>query len=244
MSELTGIELIGSLISAALTVMILSYLIGDNPLFKLATHIFIGISAGYAGTIAWYNVLKPNLVDPLLAGGLQRLMSGEVFAGEQGLLIIGAWILIAMMLLKLSPSTARWGALPIVLMVGVGAGVVVGGAITGTLIPQSMASMVSLSPNAVAPQTGETGIERMVNVLIVLVGTITTLVYFRFTTRQSPAGSATQFGAMRIVALLGRVFISITFGSMFAGALSATLIVLTERMDFLVNFINDILAAF
>ncbi len=71
---------------------------------------------------------------------------------------------------------------------GVGAAVVVGGAITGTLVPQSLAAMGTLNPAVVSPQTGETGLERVLNVIIVLVGTISTLAYFRFTLRKRPAG--------------------------------------------------------
>ena len=38
-------------------------------------------------------------------------------------------------------------------------------------------------------------------------------------------------------------FIAITFGTMYAGSIAATLIVLSERMDFLVNLVRDLLSA-
>jgi hypothetical protein len=242
--DLSGIELIGTILTALLTVMVLSYLIGDNPLFRLATHIFIGVSAGYAGTIAWHNVLKPSLVDPLLDAGLSGILNGSVFSGGQGLLIIGSWVLIAMMLMKLSPSTSRWGSLPIVFLVGVGAAVVVGGAITGTLIPQSISAVSSLNPKAIAPVTQETGIERVVSVTIMLIGTISTLLYFQFTARRSPTGIGSRSPFLERVATVGRFFIAITFGTMYAGVLASTLIVLSERMDFLITFLDTILSAF
>jgi hypothetical protein len=128
-------------------------------------------------------------------------------------------------------------------MVGVAAGVVVGGGITGTLIPQSISAVDSLSPSAVTLQTGETGIERMVNVTIMLVGTISTLLYFQFTARRSPTGVGSRPRIMSYIAIVGRVFIAITFGTMYAGALSTTLIVLSERMDFLMGLITDLLSA-
>ncbi|OGO15046.1 MAG: hypothetical protein A2Z14_08035 [Chloroflexi bacterium RBG_16_48_8] len=241
--DLSGIDLIGTIIAALLTVMVLSYLIGDNPLFRLSTYLFTGIAAGYAGTIAWHNILKPSLVDPLLAEGLPGILDGSLFSGVQGIWIIGAWVLIAMLLLKLSPSASRWGSLPMVILVGVGAGVVVGGAITGTLIPQSLSAVYSLNPSAVSTQTGETGIERMVNVTIMLVGTTCSLLYFQFTTRKSPTGIGSRPWILEHLATVGRVFIAITFGTMYAGALSATLIVLSERMDFLVKLIAEFLSA-
>ena len=34
-----------------LTLMVFSYILGDNVLFKLATHIFVGVAVGYAAAI-------------------------------------------------------------------------------------------------------------------------------------------------------------------------------------------------
>lgn len=242
--EANGLELIGTILAALLTIMVLSYLIGDNPLFKFATYVFTGVTAGYAGSIAWHNILKPSLVDPLIAGGVSGVLDGSIFSGAQGRLIVGAWLLILMLLLKLSPSTSRWGSLPIVIMVGVGAGVVVGGGITGTLIPQTASAVDSLNPSVISPQTGETGIERIANVGIMLAGTICTLLYFQFTAKRSPTGVGSRPQILSYLAIIGRVFITITFGTMYAGALSATLVVLSERMSFLVSLINDFLSTF
>ena len=244
MAGLLGMDFIGSLLAAALTVMVLSYIIGDNPLFRLATHIFIGVAAGYAGTIAWHNVLKPSLIDPLLQGGLSNLIGAEFFTGAMGRLIIGAWLLIAMLLLKLSPSTARWGTLPMVIMVAVGAAVVMGGAITGTLIPQASAAVDTLNPTAVNPQVGERGIERLLNALIMLAGTITTFAYFQFTAKMTSNGEGVRSGLMKVIATVGMVFIAITFGTMYAGALSATIITLSERVGFLVTWVTNLLSGF
>ena len=249
--DFSGMELIGTILSALLTIMVLSYLIGDNPLFRIAAYIFIGITAGYSGAIAWHNILKPHLIDPFLDVGLSGILDGSVFTGAQGLFILGAWIMIAMLLLKLSPSTSRWGSLPLVIMVGVGAGVVIGGAITGTLIPQSSAAVASLNPGSFPPPSVGNFLQRflewvepVVEVLITLVGTICTFVYFHFTARRSPTGIGERPTAIELAAKIGKVFIAITFGTLYAGALSSTLIVLSERMDFLVKLVVDFLSAF
>ncbi len=244
MAELDGVGFIGSIIAAILTVMVLSYIIGDNPLFRFATHVFIGVAAGYAGTIAWHNILKPNLVDPILANGLAGLLNGSFFTNVEGRLIIGAWVLMAMLLLKLSPATARWGSLPMALMVGVGAAVVVGGAIMGTLIPQSSAAVESLNPSAINPQIGEQGAERLINMLVMLVGTLATFAYFQFSAKRAPTGEGRRSTLMTWVANLGQVFIAITFGTMYAGVLSATIIALSERMGFLVSWFDNLLSSF
>ncbi len=255
MAELDGVGFIGSIIAAILTVMVLSYIIGDNPLFRFATHVFIGVAAGYAGTIAWHNILKPNLVDPILSNGFAGLLNGYFFTNAEGRLIIGAWVHIAMLLLKLSPTTARWGSLPMAIMVGVGAAVVVGGAIMGTLIPQSSAAVNTLPPIPAFSQASGEGIGRLINwwliireplfeVIILIIGTTATFAYFQFSTKRTSTGEGKRSVLMTWIANIGQVFIAITFGTMYAGVLSATIIALSERMDFLVSWFANLLSSF
>ncbi|NOR88719.1 MAG: hypothetical protein GQ524_00545, partial [Anaerolineales bacterium] len=54
------LDFIEMIIAAFITVMILSYVIGDNVLFRIATYLFIGIASGFAGAIAWENIVKPT----------------------------------------------------------------------------------------------------------------------------------------------------------------------------------------
>ncbi len=71
-----SVDLVTGIISFLLTLMILSYLIGDNPLFRVAVYIFVGVSAGYAAAVAWWQVLFPRLMLPLLTGGFfERLLA-------------------------------------------------------------------------------------------------------------------------------------------------------------------------
>lgn len=46
-------EIFGSWIVVFLTLCILSYLFDDNPFYKAAEHLFIGVSAGYAAAMAF-----------------------------------------------------------------------------------------------------------------------------------------------------------------------------------------------
>jgi hypothetical protein len=233
MAELSTIDLLGTLVAAILTVMVLSYLLKDNLLFRFAVYLFIGVASGYAGSIAWHNVLQPGLIEPFISRGLAGILDPSSIAT-----LIVPWLLVIILLLKLSPLTSRYGSLPLALMVGVGAAVVVGGAITGTLIPQSRAAMDSLNPAEIAPLTGETGFERVINVLIMLVGTISTLSYFRFSARRAPSGQVDLSPLMEWVSIVGRLFIAVTFGVMYAGALAATIVILAERLQFLWNAVS------
>ncbi len=236
-------ELIASFLASVLTIMVLSYLIGDNPLFKLAMYLLIGVAAGYVGAVAVHNVLIPGLIEPILDAGLAGLADSQLIVTA-----IVPLVLVILLFLKVAPSTARYGTVSMVLLVGVGAAVIVGGAITGTLIPLTLGSMDTLNPNEINQLTGETGFERLVNVFIVLIGTLTTLFYFQFTIRKTDVEAPLAIiagaripGPLTIIKGIGKGFIAVTFGVMYAGAVAATLIVLAERVQFIWDTVTGVI---
>lgn len=62
MMEMAAIDLWGHWLGIFLTFCILSFLYKDNPFYKLAEHLFIGVSVGYIVTQQYYNVLEPKVV--------------------------------------------------------------------------------------------------------------------------------------------------------------------------------------
>lgn len=220
-SSINIADLVSGGISFLLTLMVLSYLIGDNPLFRIAIYIFIGVSAGYVAAIAWHQVLYPRLVLPLLSASL----------GERLLLIIPL-VLALLLLLKLSSRTASLGTLPMAFLVGVGAAVAIGGAVMGTIFPQTQASMNVFNLST----AGQYRLERIFEGAFLLVGTVTTLVYFQFGAKATAAGP--QRGKLvRFLSWVGQIFIAITFGVLFAGVFMAALTALIERLNFIVTFL-------
>jgi hypothetical protein len=218
-------DLVAGIVSFLLTLMILSYLIGDNPAFRIAVYIFVGVSAGYAAAVTWWQVLSPRLVEPLLKGGL-----------TERLLALVALILGVLLLMKLSPRTARLGNPAIALLVGVGAAVAVGGAVMGTLFPQTQASINVFNLS----NAGEYWLERLFFGTIMLVGTVTTLVYFHFGAKSTPGGP--QRGKLvTILGWIGQVFIAITLGVLFAGVFAAAMTALIERLNFIWSFLAKFL---
>ena len=63
-----SIEFLAAVVSFLLTLMVFSYLVGDNPAFKIAVYIFVGVTAGYVAAVAWWQVLLPDLIRPLMTG--------------------------------------------------------------------------------------------------------------------------------------------------------------------------------
>ncbi len=219
---LAGINLdfVTVIVSFLFTLMVLSYLVGDNPFFRLAIYIFIGVSAGYAAAVAWHQVLWPRLFMPLIYGStLERALA------------LVPLLLGMLLLMKLSPRTARLGNPAMAFMVGAGAAVAVGGAVLGTLFPQAQASI-----NFFDLRSGGIVSERIFEGSIVLVGTLTTLVYFNFSAKVTPSGPRGS-RLVEVLSRIGQVFIAITFGVLFAGVYTAAMTALIERLSFLWNFI-------
>jgi hypothetical protein len=136
--------------------------------------------------------------------------------------------------MKISPGLSSLGSPALALMVGVGTAVAIGGAVLGTLIPQVQAAIDPFDSSRVA--SGALFVERLFEGSIMLIGTISTLAFFHFGARQSPGSPVERNRLIEILASIGKIFIAITFGVLFAGAYAAALTALTERLYFIWNF--------
>ncbi len=212
-------DLIAGVIAFLFTLMIFSYLIGDNPLFRIAIYIFIGVSAGYVAVVAWWQVLWPDLLVPLLSG-----------TSAQRAILLVPLVLSGLLLMKAWPSVTRLGMPSMGLLVGVGSAVALGGAVVGTILPQVNATIGGFSPSKF------TSLEAPFDALIILAGVIATLVYFHFSARTTAEGAVRRFQAVEIVAFVGSIFVALTLGVLFAGVYSAALTALVERLHFLGSF--------
>ena len=229
-------ELLSAGVSFIITLLILSYLIGDNPLFRATVYVFVGVSAGYVAAVAWNQVIVPQVFQPILAG---TAFSNPWQAILVFIPLIGGVLLFA----KVFPRLSGLGQLPMAFLVGVGAAVTIGGAILGTLIPQANATIDGFDLR-LAGVSGFNTAFIFLNGVVVLVGVIGTLAYFHFGARQKTDGSVKRNILVESLTWIGRVFIAITFGVLFAGVYMAALTALIERMGSLRSFIILIMESF
>jgi Na+/proline symporter len=80
--------------------------------------------------------------------------------------------------------------------------------------------------------------EPIVNGILMVLGTLTTLIYFQYGARQSRDGKIRRGLLFEILAWTGKVIAGISFGAIFAGVLSATITAMVERVAFLINFLR------
>jgi hypothetical protein len=217
------LDLITGALGFLFTVLIFSYLLGDNPLFRIGTYIFVGVAAGYVAAVAMWQVIYPRLLYPLAYGTiLEKALLGIPFL-LAGLLLMKAW-----------PRLSFLGTPSVAYLAGVSAAVTVGGAVIGTLFPQTFAAM-----DAYNLERYSSPLEGLWSGTFILVGTVSTLAYFHFGARSLPDGSIRRLGILEGLAWVGRIFIAITLGVLFAGVFLASLTAFVERLTSWSDFFSS-----
>lgn len=226
-------DLISGVLSFLFTLLIFSYLLGDNPLFRIAVYIFVGVSSGYIAAVVWWQVILPRLFNPLVTAMLSGSIAEKIFMLVP---LLGA----VLIFMKVSPRLAGMGRIAMAFLVGVGAAVTIAGALTGTLIPQVLGTINAFDMVA-ATAHNINSFEAVFSGAFILAGTIFTLIYFHFGARPKADGSMRRLGLIEISAWVGSIFIGITLGVVFAGVYAAALTALIERIASLINFIGKFL---
>ncbi len=221
-------DLIWTLTGLVLTLLVFSYLLGDNILFRVAVYLFVGVTAAYGAVLIVYQVLLPRLVWPLVTGNNL----------EKALVLVP--ILLALLLLtRLYPRPLRLSNIPMGLLTGMGAAMAAGGAVTGTLVPQLQSAFLPTGSSL----TAGSGMDQPGNGLFaafLLFGTICTLAYFHFGVK-SRAGKTPGRGAIiNILGKAGEVFMGLTLGAVFAGVYASSITALFDRLEFLVTVIRGL----
>lgn len=217
-----SMELISAFVGLILTLMVFSYLIGDNPLFRIAIYLFIGVSSGYAAAVVVRSVFLPKI---------------EVFRSNdinQIVLAIIPLLLSVTLLTKFSPRMSWFGNFAMAILVGVGAAAAIGGALIGTLLPQIQASMDAFDIRSAGG--GANAFLKLVEGTVMFLGTVLTLAAFQFSAGKAADGTVKRNPVLEGVAWIGRIFVAITLGVIFAGVYMAALTAMIERLSSFINF--------
>jgi len=175
---------IGTLIAGILTLAILSFLYRDNPFYKFAESLLIGVSIGYMLVITFNNTLMALLFEPLFQGNDFWLIIPLLL----GLLMWG----------RFHKKTAFLSRISIAVMIGSGAGVAIPAMLKERTLKQMSNTVVSLVNSSGMPDF--TGI-------IVILGVITTLSYFYFSREQKGAlGKMAKVGTYFLMIFFGTTF--------------------------------------
>ncbi len=213
-------SIFGAWMATGLTLFIFSFLYKDNPLFKLAEHLYVGVSVGYTIVKAYDTVIVHLIWKPIVENGEWSLVV-PVFIG-------------LLMLTRYVPKAAWMSRYAFAFIVGIGSGLAIPRTISSFILKQiedtvrpllSLAGTdgVTFSMNLLNPASN-------LNAIIILIGVSTVLFYFFF--------SIEHHGPGRMVARTGIIFLMISFGAAFGYTVMARMSLLIGRLTDLIEFSN------
>jgi hypothetical protein len=216
---------IGLWLAAFFTLAIFSFLYADNPFYKVAESVLVGVSAAYWMVIGFWDVLVPNLIGRLWPGLVQSwAMPG--LAGpeaERNLWYAVPLVLGIMLLWRLAPRggwIARW---PLSFIVGTFAGLQLIGFLHGDFLAQIRNTILPLA----VFEAGAFDFWGSVRNLLIVGGVLCAVTYFFF--------SVEHKGAVGRVAKVGIWFLMITFGAAFGYTVMGRIALLAIRIEFLLD---------
>ena len=158
--------ILGGWVAAGLTLFILTFLYQDNPLFKLAEHLYVGISVGYAIVKTYDTVVMRLIYEPMVKQGDWSLLVP---------LAIGA-----LMLTRYVPKAAWMSRIAFAFVVGVGSGLAIPRVISSYILKQiedTVRPLASLATDGDATFTYSLlDPASNLNAIVLLIGRLTDLI--------------------------------------------------------------------
>lgn len=201
---------LGIMVAAGLSLALYSFLYKDNPLFKFAEHLFVGVAAAYVFGQYWYQILFSELIVRFStirdAGG----------AGASGWWMLVPTLLGILMLTRVSSRLSWLSRISFAFFVGLGAGLTIPRYISSFVLAQLESTLKPLSWSWEG-----------LNLLLIMIGVLSVLIYFFF--------SVEHRGAVGGISRVGIYFLMVSFGASFGYTIMARLSLLIGRMTFLLQ---------
>ncbi len=219
------LNLLLTLAGVVLSLMVFSYLLGDNLFFGIAMYILAGVSTGYTAVVLVTRVIIPMMIMPLAD-----------FPQIPALLALVPILLSILLLSAMFTKSSKAAALPLGFLLGLLAALSIAGIARGTLAPQLLSIVNSFDPQLVVSE-GLPNWTAIFQAFMMLLGVIAVLFYFhhRLKTKnslQSPDLWLDGFSGV------GQVFIGITFGAVFVGLFGTALSALIASLNRIIDFVR------
>lgn len=214
--------LVGGGVATLLSLMVLSRVVGDNPFYRFAQYLLIGVALGYAAAVLVGQTLVPAVVQAVSMTSLPA----QIILGVSALLLL---------LLTTRFGRQRASALaniPLAVLFGVGAAVALIGAARGTILPQLLDSVATRRLQA-------TDLSTIVGTVVLFVAVVITLLSFTYRQRGE---QPTRIGYF--VRRLGRGLVLATFGVFLAAAVTTYLTALVNQIQIMADWFTQLGALF
>jgi len=216
----SGANTLGLWVAVFFTLAIFSFLYRDNPAYKVAEAVVVGVSAAYWMVVGFWEVIVPNLLGKLAPAAIKAWALPGLQADAD--FLYGVPLALGILLLwRLSPRGAWISRWPMAFIIGVFCGLRLVSFIHADFLNQIRNSIVPL----VVVTDGGFSFWNSVRNLTVVVGVLSCLVYFFF--------SIEHRGVVGKTARLGTWFLMITFGAGFGYTVMGRIALLAIRLEFL-----------
>jgi len=205
-------------VGALVTLLVFSYLVKDNLLYRLALQAALGAAVGTGVFIAWRDVLRPMWWQPI-QGAFQGKRPWTDALWLVALIPGSLWYF------QLSKKWFWLSTLITGLFIGVSAGLAFKSQIL-LILPQIGASLKPINPFAGPGGLTWASVFDCLNHLVFLVGLVTTLLYFFFSLKS-------ETPLVRHSVRIGRIMIMICLGAMFGSTVMTRMAYLLDRLRFL-----------
>lgn len=206
---------IGIWIAAALTLCLYSFLYRDNPFYKFAEHLFVGVAQGYITARIYFDGFLPYVWRPLG----DAVGAGDAPARPLEFVVVIPIALGLLFFARFSRGHAWLTRLPLAFIFGT---------VSGISIPAVLNSQIFEQMNAtIVPFEAMAAFGVALKVVLVMVGTLTALTYFFF--------SVEHRGAVGWLSRVGIWFLMIGFGSAFGNTVMNRVMLLIQRVEFLIQ---------
>lgn len=216
---------VGLWLAAFFTLAIFSFLFGDNPFYKVAEAVLVGVSAAYWMVIGFWDVIVPNLVGKIWPAVVQAwAMPGLSGAeAEPSPSYVVALVLGVMLLWRLAPKggwIARW---PLAFIIGTTAGLRLIAFLHGDFLVQIRNTILPLTVISGGVFDPWASLQN----LMIVGSVLCCLVYFFF--------SFEHKGLVGGTAKVGIWILMITFGAAFGYTVMGRIALLAIRLEFLLD---------
>jgi hypothetical protein len=217
-------------IGAFLTLMIFSFLYKDNPAYKFAEHLFVGVSAAYWMVQGFWQQIMPNLLAKLFPRQFESFVEAARGQPSEYVYLIPL-ILGLILLMRLIPAVAwvsRWSMAFII-------GYTAGSNLTRFLVSDFLIQVQkTLELPLIDLQAGGwlEVIMFSVSNIVILGGVICGLIYFYF--------SKEHTGAFGRASRVGIWVLMVAFGASFGYTVMARISLLIGRIEFLRGWVSGL----
>ncbi|RCK80571.1 MAG: hypothetical protein OZSIB_2884 [Candidatus Ozemobacter sibiricus] len=210
--------LITTWLGAFITLCCFSFLYKDNPFYRFAEHLFVGVSAGYLfTTIEFHQALKPNLLSKVLPATFG--VGKDAFNAPEYILLIPAFMGV-LIFFRLSSNLAWISRYSFAFVMGVSTGLAIVYTTQTSLLPQIK--------KAIVPLFVQGDLLASLSNWVLVIGSISCLFFFFFSTEHRGPVYGT-------VSRIGIWFLMISFGAAFGSTVMGRISLLIGRFQFLLG---------